>query len=57
MTRHVDDDDTPTPNQSNLPIGAVHDHLPFDMMYEMLGDRIGAGGFAIVRRARHRVSE
>ena len=34
------------------PVGKVHDYMPFNEKYELL-DVLGAGGFAVVRKARH----
>ena len=38
-----------------LSIGYVHRHKPFQSEYEV-GDAIGTGGFAVVRKATHRTS-
>lgn len=34
------------------PVGKVHDYMPFNEKYELL-DVLGAGGFAVVRKARN----
>ena len=36
-------------------VGKVHDYLPFNDRYEV-GETMGKGGFAVVRKARHKES-
>ena len=35
------------------PVGLVHDYMPFSEKYDLL-DTLGTGGFAVVRKARHK---
>jgi serine/threonine protein kinase len=37
------------------PVGLVHDYMPFVEKYEVL-EQIGSGGFAVVRKAKHRAT-